>query len=127
MASFFQINPSRSMHFRKFNFYFQISLCCLKRFYEGLETPQRSVKIKDFFSKRDQIRRKLTEYWKNTTHLLKKYLMQNLIFCSVKWLTDIYETLVGFSEQTILSQEISQDSEKNPSRLFLHPKSAFWS
>ena len=53
--------------------------------------------------------------------------MQNLIFCSVKWLTDIYETLVGFSEQTILSQEISQDSEKNPSRLFLHPKSAFWS
>ena len=83
--------------------------------------------IQDFFSKRDQIRRKLTEYWRNTTHLLKKYLMQNLIFCSVKWLTDIYETLVGFSEKTILSQEISQDSEKNPSRLFLHPKCAFWS
>ena len=36
--------------------------------------------IKDFFSKCDQIRRKL-RIW---SHLLKKSLMQNFIFCAVK-------------------------------------------
>ena len=36
--------------------------------------------IEDFFSKRDQIRRKL-QIW---SHLLKKYLMENLIFCAVR-------------------------------------------
>ena len=35
--------------------------------------------IKDFFSKCDQIRRKL----RNWLHLLKKYLMKNFIFCAV--------------------------------------------
>ena len=35
--------------------------------------------IKDFFSKRDQIRRKL-RIW---LHLLKKSLMENVIFCAV--------------------------------------------
>ena len=35
--------------------------------------------IKDFFSKRDQIRRKL-RIW---SHLLKKSLMENFIFCAV--------------------------------------------
>ena len=35
--------------------------------------------IKDFFSKCDQIRRKLRIY----THLLKKCLMENFIFCAV--------------------------------------------
>ena len=35
--------------------------------------------IKDFFSKSDQIRRKL-QIW---SHLLKKSLMENLIFCAV--------------------------------------------
>ena len=35
--------------------------------------------IKDFFSKYDQIRRKL-RIW---SHLLKKYLMENFIFCAV--------------------------------------------
>ena len=40
--------------------------------------------IKDFFSKCDQIRSKLL-IW---SHLLKKYLMENFIFCavSIKWL-----------------------------------------
>ena len=36
--------------------------------------------IKDFFSKWDQIRRKLP-IW---SHLLKKSLMENFIFCAVK-------------------------------------------
>ena len=36
--------------------------------------------IKDFFSKCDQIRRKLRIY----SHLLKKFLMENFIFCAVK-------------------------------------------
>ena len=36
--------------------------------------------IKDFFSKCDQIRREL-RIW---SHLLKKSLMENLIFCAVK-------------------------------------------
>ena len=35
--------------------------------------------IKDFFSKRDQIRRKL-KIW---SHLLKKSLLKNFIFCAV--------------------------------------------
>ena len=35
--------------------------------------------IKDFFSKCDQIRRNL-QIW---SHLLKKFLMENLIFCAV--------------------------------------------
>ena len=35
--------------------------------------------IKDFFSKRDQIRKKL-QIW---SHLQKKYLMENFIFCAV--------------------------------------------
>ena len=36
--------------------------------------------IKDFFSKRDQIRRKL-RIW---LHLMKKSLVENFIFCLVK-------------------------------------------
>ena len=35
--------------------------------------------INDFFSKSDQIRRNL-QIW---SHLLKKFLMENLIFCAV--------------------------------------------
>ena len=35
--------------------------------------------VKDFFSKFDQIRRKL-RIW---SHLLKKFLMESLIFCAV--------------------------------------------
>ena len=38
--------------------------------------------IKDFFHKCDQMRRKL-RIW---SHLLKKYLMENFIFCTVLWL-----------------------------------------
>ena len=41
--------------------------------------------IKDFFSKYDQIRRKLG-IW---SHLLKKPLMENFILCAVKRVNDI--------------------------------------
>ena len=40
---------------------------------------KRKLSIKDFFSKWDQLRRKL-RIW---LHLLKKFLMENLIFCAV--------------------------------------------
>ena len=40
--------------------------------------------IKDFFSKYDQIRSFL-RIW---SHLLKKSLMENLIFCAVKWVNN---------------------------------------
>ena len=45
--------------------------------------------IKDFFSKRDQIRMKL-RFW---SYLLKKYLMENFIFCVVNSpvITGIYD------------------------------------
>ena len=42
--------------------------------------------IKDFFSKCDQI----LWIW---SHLLKKFLMENFIFCTVKWLNTLRSTL----------------------------------
>ena len=46
----------------------------------GIVTAQKmKFSIKDFFSKCDQIRRKL-RIW---SHLLKKSLMENFIFCAV--------------------------------------------
>ena len=44
--------------------------------------------IKDYFSKCDQIRRKL-RIW---SHLLKKSLMKNFIFCAVGWIFRIERT-----------------------------------
>ena len=44
------------------------------------------VFIYDFFSKCDQIRRKLLIWW----HLLKKSLMKNFIFCDVKYKAEIW-------------------------------------
>ena len=45
-----------------------------------LDTAQKvKFSIKDFFSKCDQIRRKL-RIW---SHLLKKFLMESFIFCEV--------------------------------------------
>ena len=52
------------------------------------DTAQKKFSINDFFSKCDQIRRTL-QIW---SHLLKKSLAENFIFCAVKlfleWLTD---------------------------------------
>ena len=60
----------------------KISLCYPRglRFPSDLPTVQKmNFSVKVFFSKCDQIRRKLG-IW---SHLLKKYLMENLIFCAV--------------------------------------------
>ena len=48
--------------------------------------------IKDFFSKFDEIRRKL----QICSHLLKKSLMENLIFCAMH--------VVGFIEASVLKE-----------------------
>ena len=45
--------------------------------------------IKDFFSKHDQIRSFL-RIW---SHLLKKSLKENFIFCAVKRLRGVFKTL----------------------------------
>ena len=47
--------------------------------------------IKDFFSKCDQIRSFLQIY----SHLLKKYLMENFIFCIVRFFKMRYEMEEG--------------------------------
>ena len=48
-------------------------------FLEEFTAQKMKFSIKDFFSKYDQIRRKL-QIW---SHLLEKSLMENLIFCAV--------------------------------------------
>ena len=45
-----------------------------------MQTKKMKFSIKDFFSKCDQIRRKL-RIW---SHLLKKSLTENFIFCAVR-------------------------------------------
>ena len=61
--------------------------------------------VKDFFSKCDQIRMKL-RIW---LHLLKKSLMENVIFCAVK------------AEQILQGMEL-QDEENLGKRLSKNPK-----
>ena len=46
---------------------------------DGLTAQKLKFSIKDFFSKCDQIRRKLL-IW---SHLLKKSLLENFIFCAI--------------------------------------------
>ena len=50
-------------------------------------TKKNEISIKDLFSKCNQIRRK-QQIW---SHLLKKSLMENLIFCAVFYETDIIQ------------------------------------
>ena len=56
----------------------------LKAYFDVVRFPPNAQKmkfsIKDFSSKRDQIRRKL-QFWSD---LLEKSLMENFIFCAVK-------------------------------------------
>ena len=52
--------------------------------------------IKDFFSKYEQIRRKL-RIW---SHLLKKSLMENIIFCAV--LSAMHESVLFLEILTLL-------------------------
>ena len=51
--------------------------------------------IKNFFSKCDQIRREL-RIW---LHLLKKYFMENFIFCAVKYSCQYYSGINPFNDQ----------------------------
>ena len=51
------------------------------RYQDSLTAQKLKFSIKDFFSKCDQIRRKL----RISSHLLKKSLMENFSFCSVPW------------------------------------------
>ena len=63
--------------------------------------------IKNFFSKCDQIRSFL-RIW---SHLLKKYLMENFIFCAVNVLTFCAHNL-SFNLQTAEAHlELSQESK----------------
>ena len=54
---------------------------------------------KDFFSKCDQIRRKL----RISSHLLKKSLLENLIFCAVGRLAEQFKTMWILENVEILS------------------------
>ena len=64
--------------------FYQWNLNCLNAItcaIQGTNTPQKmKFSIKEFFSKYDQIRLKL-RIW---SHLLKRYLMENLIFYALK-------------------------------------------
>ena len=65
---------------------------------------KKKFSIKDFFSKCDQIRRKLQIWY----HLQKKSLMKNFIFCAVseevlnKFLLELTKTLIWSSVSDIL-------------------------
>ena len=65
---------------------------------------KKKFSIKDFFSKCDQIRRKLQIWY----HLQKKSLMENFIFCAVseevldKFLLELTQTLIWSSVSDIL-------------------------
>ena len=62
------------------NFCISVSQRCIyKPVKHGCTAQEMKFSIKDFFSKCDQIRRKL-RIW---SHLLKKSLMENFIFCAV--------------------------------------------
>ena len=65
---------------------------CLNRRINFLHTAQKmKFFIKDFFSKCDQIRRKL-RIW---SHLLKKSLMENFIFCAVSTVSSVIKLIIS--------------------------------
>ena len=64
---------------QKMNFFLRIWSHLLSCLHLTLTAQKMKFAIKDFFSKCDQIRRKL-RIW---SHLLKKSLMENFIFCAV--------------------------------------------
>ena len=97
------------------------SLCCLgrfttrkleiSRFNSFIKSPlyaritARKFSIKDFFSKCDQIRSKL-RIW---SHLMKKFLMENFIFCVVYRKTARYFFLV-IQRFSCITQHIKEHS-----------------
>ena len=97
------------VHFKKFHmsnfkhFYLKMStLYDTSQLY--LTVQKMKFSIKDFFSKCDQIRRKL-RIW---SHLLKKSLMENFIFCAVSpiRMTFFVSFALFLSKPTILNKII---------------------
>ena len=97
------------VHFKKFHmsnfkhFYLKMStLYDTSQLY--LTVQKMKFSIKDFFSKCDQIRRKL-RIW---SHLLKKSLMENFIFCAVSpiRMTLFVSFALFLSKPTILNKII---------------------
>ena len=78
------INPLNHQSFAalKSNFSMIMIFRCITA---SFTTQKMKFSIKDFFSKCDQIRKKL-RIW---SYLLKKFLMENFVFCSVFWLNMI--------------------------------------
>ena len=73
-----QYSPRKTT--RKLDLVFYLSLLQKKSHRDVLTTQKMKFSIKEFFSKWDQIRKKM-QIW---SHLLKKFLMENFIFlCSV--------------------------------------------
>ena len=73
-------------------------------------TPQKmKFSIKGFFSKCDQIRSFL-RIW---SHLLKKFLMENFIFCALQSRTNLYETAKkGLALRERKKEEKIEEKEK---------------
>ena len=73
--------------------------------------------VKDFFSKCDQIRRKL-RIW---SHLLKKSLMENCIFCAVFLIIDFFVFDMGIHHPMISWDENTWVINSSPlQHLFWH-------
>ena len=80
VAEYYQKFPNHSEDKNKMQIDFHEAKCTLPPAQVGLTTTQKmNFSIKDFFSKFDQIHRKL-RIW---SHLLKKSLMEKFIFCAV--------------------------------------------
>ena len=75
----FDSNINRNL-ITRLDFQTRLSACHLNSFRISNTEQKMKFSIKDFFSKYDQIGRKL----RISSHLLKKPLMENFIFCAVR-------------------------------------------
>ena len=66
--------------------------------------------IKNFFCKFDQIRRKL-RIW---SHLLKKSLMENFIFCAVKLRIYNYRNINSNSNNKVIITKVYNNKKNSP-------------
>ena len=89
-------------------------MCSVTQSLHGLITAQKiKLSITDFFSKCDQIR-SLLQIW---SHLLKKSVMENFIFCAVNEQTEeeLTKMAFNFSIKLITSENIN--GQLNPINL----------
>ena len=86
---------------------YKIGILSRNRLISGISTAQKmKFSIKDFFSKCDQIRRKL-HIW---SHLLKKSLMQNFFFCAVAlYIKVLFHCLSNFRRYHCCVTNYAQD------------------